>query len=168
MKKTNSLPAFLIIGIAGTLWHFIYEWSNYNAVIGAIAPINESTWEHLKMLFFPSLIYFAVEYIILKEKPENYIAAASVGIFAGMLSIITLFYTYSGILGFNVTAVDIAIYFISLAVTVALKSVIIIKNKFCSKAARAVSLYFIIHIAVLFVWWSFYPPNIGIFQPPEK
>ncbi len=42
--------------ILGTLFHFTYEWSGNNAFIGAFSSINESTWEHLKLTFFPMLI----------------------------------------------------------------------------------------------------------------
>ena len=44
--------------VAGTLLHFVYEWFGGNvwAVIGAV---NESTWEHLKLLYFPGGILVA-------------------------------------------------------------------------------------------------------------
>ena len=41
--------------ILGTLLHFLYEWTGYNYLVGFISPVNESTWEHLKLLFFPVL-----------------------------------------------------------------------------------------------------------------
>ena len=48
---------FMIIAMgAGTLFHFIYEWSGFHPLAGLFAPVNESTWEHLKMLFFPVLL----------------------------------------------------------------------------------------------------------------
>lgn len=73
MKKNNCILAFIIIGTAGTLWHFVYEWSGENPIIGAIAPVNESVWEHLKLLFFPSLFYFITELFLCKEDCENLI-----------------------------------------------------------------------------------------------
>ena len=63
MKKINSLLAYIIIGIAGTLFHFIYEWSGENPIVGAIASVNASVWEHLKLLFFPALFYIIIEYL---------------------------------------------------------------------------------------------------------
>lgn len=42
--------------ILGTILHFTYEWSGNNAFIGAFSSINESTWEHLKLAFYPMII----------------------------------------------------------------------------------------------------------------
>lgn len=42
--------------ILGAILHFTYEWSGNNAFVGTFSSINESTWEHLKLAFFPMLI----------------------------------------------------------------------------------------------------------------
>ena len=166
MKKINLFLAFIIIGISGTLWHFIYEWTGENLIIGAVAPVNESTWEHLKLLFFPAIIYFLIEYFLSKERYENLIAADVIGIFMGMLTIVTFFYTYKGILGYDVAALDVLRYFIGLGVTLYVKSRILKKKSFSSKTAKCLSLILTAITAVLFVIWSFYPPRLGIFIPP--
>lgn len=166
MKKCNSVLAFLIIGTVGTLWHFIYEWSGGNSFIGIIAPINESVWEHLKLLFFPALFYFIVEYILCKDSYENYIPAAVIGIFAGMLTITAFYYTYNGILGYGVSALDILSYFLGLFATLCVKRRILKNNSFCSKTAKYFTLALAVFTAVLFGIWSFYPPSLAIFIPP--
>lgn len=167
MKIPKILPAFAAIGSAGTLWHFIYEWSGKSKIAAAFFPVSESTWEHLKLLFFPALIYFIIEYFVLKERPENYISASAIGIVTGLISIIALFYTYSGILGFNLPAVDIAIFFISLAAALYVRNVIIRNKAFLSRAVCIISVLVILLLCLLFVIWSFYPPNIGLFIPPK-
>ena len=58
----QNLRKFTVIGIlfvsvAGTLLHFVYDWSGQNPLVGFFAPVNESTWEHMKLLFFPMLLY---------------------------------------------------------------------------------------------------------------
>ena len=166
MKKVNCLLEFIIIGIAGTLWHFIYEWTGENPVIGAIAPVNESVWEHLKLLFFPALIYFIIEYFLCREQYENLIPADVIGIFIGMLTITAFFYTYSEILGYNVSALDILSYFLGLGITLYIKSRILKKKSFSSKTAKYLSLILTAVTAVLFAVWSFCPPRLGIFIPP--
>lgn len=166
MKKVNSLLAFIIIGIVGTLWHFVYEWSGDNLIIGAIAPVNESVWEHLKLLFFPAVFYFIIEYFLSKERYENLIPAGAIGIFTGMLTIIAFFYTYKGILGYDADALNILSYFIGLGVTLFVKSQILKKKSFTSKTAKYLSLIITAVTAVLFFIWSFCPPRLGIFIPP--
>ena len=166
MKKTNSILAFIIIGIVGTLWHFVYEWTGDNPIVGAVAPVNESVWEHLKLLFFPALFYFIIEYFLSKELYENLISAGAIGIFTGMLTITAFFYTYKGILGFDVAVLDVLSYFVGLIVMLFIKSLILRKKYFTSKTAKCLSLIITAVTAVLFVIWSFYPPTLGIFIPP--
>lgn len=55
LLKYQILSAIFTI-ILGTLLHFTYEWSGNNAFVGAFSSINESTWEHLKLAFYPMLI----------------------------------------------------------------------------------------------------------------
>lgn len=166
MKKINCFLAFIIIGTVGTLWHFVYNWSGESPIVGAIAPVNESVWEHLKLLFFPALFYFAVEFFLCRERYENLIPAGVIGIFAGMLTITAFFYTYTGVLGFDLPSLDIFSYFLGLGVTLFVKSRILRKKSFSSKTAKYLSLILTAVTAVLFGVWSFYPPRLGIFIPP--
>ena len=69
MKFQKSVFKFQIIStifviIFGTLLHFTYNWSNNNSLIGAFSAVNESTWEHLKLLFFPMLITIIIGYFL--------------------------------------------------------------------------------------------------------
>ena len=62
--KHCTFIGVIFVLIAGTLAHFLYDWSGKNFVIGFFTPINESIWEHIKLLFFPMLIYAPI--LILK------------------------------------------------------------------------------------------------------
>lgn len=53
MSLKTNLFRFIFISVLGVLLHFTYEWSGDNAVVGLFSAVNESTWEHLKLLFFP-------------------------------------------------------------------------------------------------------------------
>lgn len=168
MKKYAYFTEFVIVGILGTLWHFIYEWTNKNAFIGAIAPVNESTWEHLKLLFFPAVLYSVIEYFIIKERPKNYIAASALGILGGMLAITAFFYTYTGILGYNIMALDVLSFFIGVFAMLYIKNKIIKSQKLDGTAAQYTFLGITALVLLLFAVWSFNPPSIGIFTPPVK
>ena len=65
-KRNKRLFISTIIGVifvsaAGTLLHFVYSWTGNNSIIGLFAPVNESTWEHMKLLYFPMLLFCAAE-----------------------------------------------------------------------------------------------------------
>ena len=166
MSAKRNIIAFFIISIIGTLSHFVYEWTGKPYLIGLFFPVNESTWEHLKLLFFPSLIYFAVVYFTLKEKPKNYISATAISIIAGMLSIVVMFYTYQGVLGRNIDFLNILIYFLGVIVTVYIMQRILKTQSYSSGTANVISLFFLLLTAILFVSFSFNPPSLGIFLPP--
>lgn len=58
MKTTKSVFIYHIFSavfciVLGTILHFTYKWSNNNNFIGIFSATNESTWEHLKLVFFP-------------------------------------------------------------------------------------------------------------------
>ena len=166
MSAKRNVIAFFIISIIGTLSHFVYEWTGKPYLIGLFFPVNESTWEHLKLLFFPSLIYFAVVYFTLKEKPKNYISATAISIIAGMLSIVVMFYTYQGVLGKNIDFLNILIYFLGVIMTVYIMQRILKTQSYSSGTANVISLFFLLLTAILFVSFSFNPPSLGIFLPP--
>ena len=52
-------------------------------------------------------------------------SAAVISVFVGMVTIVALFYTYKGVLGYSIDAVNIIIYYIGLAVMLAVKNMII-------------------------------------------
>ena len=62
-KRLNgwSLAGFLAVSVLGTLAHFCYEWSGEKLLVGAFCAVNESTWEHMKLLFFPALLFTMVQ-----------------------------------------------------------------------------------------------------------
>lgn len=73
MATTNKLNffRFFFISILGVLLHFTYEWSNDNPAVGLFSAVNESTWEHLKLIFFPMLLLTMIEFLWdhIKDKP---------------------------------------------------------------------------------------------------
>lgn len=52
-----ELAGFLFTGALGVLLHFLYEWSGGNTLAAAFSAVNESTWEHMKLLFFPMFVF---------------------------------------------------------------------------------------------------------------
>ena len=110
--RRKDFPYILITIITGLLAHCAYEYSGKNPVTALIAPIYESVWEHLKLLFFPFLLSSLAEYYLRRPTLADFFAARFVGVWAGMLSIVFLYYGYSGIIGRNFTPVDILLFII--------------------------------------------------------
>ena len=66
--KRYIVTGFLFVGIFGTLFHFVYDWCRQARLIGLFVRVNESTWEHMKLLFIPMLIYIAICFQYVKKK----------------------------------------------------------------------------------------------------
>lgn len=134
--------------------------------IGYFFPINESTWEHLKLLFFPTLLFSIIEYNFVKHEIKNYATSITVSVITGMLSIIVLFYTYTGILGYYVDFFNILIYYIALIIMLIIKNKLIESEKLKSQVATTVSLIILFVIALLFIIYTYNPPKIALFKTP--
>ena len=64
-KDKHSILAVILLG---SLSHFLYELSGGAAIFALFCPINESVWEHLKLLFFPFLFITAIQWY--RQKPS--------------------------------------------------------------------------------------------------
>lgn len=168
----NSLRRFLIIGaivtiIFGVISHFVYEWSGNKFLVGLFFPVNESTWEHMKLIFFPMFAYALIGGKRMEEKYPCIYNAMFAGILVGLAMIPVLFYTYTGILGFNVDWLNITVYIIS--VLVAYVVVYMVAQKCPEKASRGKVLRYLMYVLlVAFMVFTVYPPELGLFAEPMK
>ena len=170
-KKYKKLRCYMIFGIiftiaVGSLMHYAYEWSGNSFIIGLIAPVNESTWEHMKLCFFPMLLYSF--YMNRKMKEDNPCITSSLlfGILLGTFLIPVIFYTYSGIIGKNYIFLDIATFIIS--ILLAFISVYRLTLS-CKISSFSFGLKIcVLFVAVCFLIFTYYPPDIGIFMNPSK
>lgn len=164
--KKEMIKGILFVSIAGTLWHFVYEWSGNNPLAGLFFPVNESTWEHMKLLFFPMLLYTPYVYKKLKDAFPCILSALLYGILLGTFLIPVLFYTYKGILGRDCIALDIAVFIGS----VILAFGTIYKSALSCKLHSILSFLKIavFATAICFFIFTHYPPAIGLFAIPNK
>lgn len=121
--KYIFITGFLFTAVLGTLSHFFYEWSGNATLIGLFCPVSESAWEHMKLLVFPGSALLSPSQIYTgKRKSEHRFADPWSGILTGTTFIPIFFYTYSGILGFTVVWIDIAIFYICTGITFVMAS----------------------------------------------
>lgn len=149
--------------ILGTILHFTFGWSNKNLFVGAFSAINESTWEHLKLLFFPMLITTIFEYLYINKKPQNFLCARTIGILSAILFTTISFYTYTGILGTNYAIINILIFIISVIFGEYISYKIIISNSFCN---NKIAIFTLIILFICFIFFTYFPPKIGLFKDP--
>ena len=168
MLKQKSILKFEIIStifiiILGVLLHFTFDWSNGNAFVGTFSPVNESIWEHLKLLYFPMVITIIVGYFYEGKNIENYLCAKTFGIIISMIFTIIAYYTYSGVIGKYIDVVNIIIFILAVIIGqyVSYKK---LKSKFYCNNLVAIIILVIIYL--YFLVFTFYPPQIGLFKDP--
>lgn len=152
---------YTFITFAGTLLHFMYAWLGKSVFIAPFTAVNESTWEHMKLLFFPTMIYFIITCVYKKDKYDNLWCSALVYTVTELSLIPLLFYTYIGIFGTAPAPVNILIFFVAPAIAFPISS------KVCPcKIPPLISVLVIIFIGVLFAVFTFFPPHIPLFCDP--
>lgn len=148
-----QLAGFAVTVLGGVLLHFLYNWMQQSILIAPFSSVNESTWEHMKLLFFPMFIFALFQSQFFKEF-KNFWCVKLVGILTGLVLIPMLFYTYNGAIGKSPDWYNIAIFFISAAVTFILETWLLKKNTLHCKSPW-LAFACICLISVLFVVFTF-------------
>lgn len=155
---------FVFVSLFGALLHFLYEWSNASNVIAVFSAVNESTWEHMKLMFFPMFIFALIQSRFFKEY-ESFWCVKLKGIITGIVLIPVLFYTFNGVFGKSPDWVNIAIFFVSAALAFLTETRLLRKDSLqCQRPYLALGIICI--IGVLFVLFTFFTPQIALFQDP--
>lgn len=153
----------IMICLSG-LQHFVYNWAP-NPFFALFAPISESVWEHLKIVFYPFVFVWIASYFIVRKKLDinwrEMLFAVAIGATTACILTVFLFYLIHSGLGIVQSLwVDIGIEIVSLFVAQMVAWHI---------ARRSSKLNPIISISILFVWvvlfivFSFAIPNAPIF-----
>lgn len=159
----SSIIGFFFTLFIGTLLHFAYDFFGQNFFVSLIAPINESVWEHLKLLFFPFLLYTFWELLNTSQNPSVLFTANMIGVTGGMITIPILFYLYTFFLGKDYLWLDIIIFIIGIIVTFLIRNYLLKKQIISEKA----SIYgYVIFFILIIAFFSFTvnPPQLGIFK----
>lgn len=162
-----EIAGFVFVGILGTLGHFLFEFFNESILTGLFCPVNESVWEHLKLLFFPYFIWTVIEYFFLKGQ-HNYFYSKIIGVVSGSVFIVAFFYTYSGVTGNVSTFADILSFFVGVAIAFTISYEIMRNGKTGSRLRENVSLCVFIFISAVFFIFTFAPPLIPLFEDPQR
>ena len=92
-----EVGGFVWIMLAGSAFHFIFELSGFNPVAALFGSVNESTWEHLKLFFWPGLLFVLVQHAFVKDFAHNYWWAKAAALAVTPIGVIVSFYFYLGI-----------------------------------------------------------------------
>ena len=165
LKRFRNFQIFSILFtfILGSLLHSTYKISGQNNIIAIFSSINESVWEHLKLLYFPMLLTTFIGCFYFRNNVPNFLCSKTIGILVSMAFTVIFFYTYTGIIGKNIPAIDISSFFIATILGELVSYLLIVNNFKCNKILAIIILLFIF---ICFVVFTYFPPNIGLFKDP--
>jgi hypothetical protein len=168
--ERKSVLVYELIGIAaiiilGSLLHFTFEWSGSQPIVGVFSAVNESVWEHMKLAFWPSLLFMLLEYALVKKRPSNFAVAKTSGVYLMVFIIPIIFYSYTAFTGESVFLIDILTFIVAVIIG-QLASYKVLTHKKLPRNLERFSLVALVILSLAFVLFTFYPPQLTIFQDP--
>lgn len=171
IKASKLLKAQIIVIIIclflGTLLHFTYKWSGENSIVASFSAVNESVWEHLKLVFYPMLLMAIIEYPFIKNLVNNYIEAKTIGIFVAMSFIVVSFFTYTGIIGTSFLIIDILIFIASIILGELVSYRLMIRKNESTICSKILASIIIIFLLICFIVCTYNTPQVNLFKDFE-
>lgn len=176
MELTKKERILIYIGVVvifllATLSHNLYKWTNYNDFIGIFTPTNESIFQHLKIIIYPTIFYYLIAYLIFNNKYEivanKWFLCALITIVLTSLVVIGMYYTFH--YGFEIESMIIDI--MSLVIGLAISSLIcahIYRFKENIKFSYIASLILIIFIAITTSYYDVNPSHVDLFYDHQN
>ncbi len=160
VKRWEIAGVFWII-IAGSLLHFVYDWSGHSTLIALIAPVNESVWEHLKLGYWSLLLFTLVEYKYIKTNINHLFWAKAIGLLSLEITIIIIFYSYTAIINRSILWIDIGSYILGAIFCQAVSYRILKKQIY--RSINKYGLFIFLAAGILLIIFAFFPPHLPIF-----
>ncbi len=167
MKKSVwlwELVGLTVVSVFGTVLHYLYEWLGEAVWIAPFSGVNESTWEHMKLLFWPMLFWAAVQSLFFRNCPAFWCIKLR-GIMLGISLIPLIFYTYNGVIGKSPDWINIAIFFISAGIAFFYETLLFRKGV-TDYRHSLLSILLLCGVGLLFVIFTFFTPELNIFRDP--
>ena len=161
--ETYTLLGILVLFVVGSLFHFLYSLTGECFIVGLFVPINESIFEHTKMVVLPIFIWWSIFYLFRKKDlfVNAWFTSALIAMISAIIAIPMLFYFYSQAFGIESLAIDILILLVSLAIGQIL-------GLHYYRHGKGIEYHFAIFlmivIIILFAFFTINPPAFPIFN----
>ena len=168
MKQTISrwqLAGFLVTSVLGTFLHFLFDLTGGSLVAALFSAVNESIWEHIKLIYYPMLLVSLLEYRAWGKTVEGFWCVKLRGMLLALVLIPALYYTYTGALGISADWFNVSIFFITAAAVYGAETKQLREGQACRLSGR-ISFVLLLAIGVLFVYFTFGAPRIPLFRDP--
>ena len=166
MRKIKTIGVFIIFGLS-FLSHCIYQWLPNN-IFSILFPVNESIWEHMKLVITPVLIFSIFEYFTYKKKDivfNNYILSYAVSIVIGIIFYLLIYLPIDYIFGHSLF-ISITILFITFVLIEYISYYIMNYKKI--KYNNIIGFSIIILLYIIFGYLTYNPIKSDLFYDIQK
>lgn len=160
-----EITGVVFVLIAGSLLHFTYDWFNHSKLAAIFSAVNESIYEHLKITFWPILIYSIFEYIALSKITNNFIIAKAACLLVTLASMVIMFYGYTALTRQNFLIADIAVFILSICFGQITSYKILTKDQL-KPILSYISMLIILILIIIFSLFTLFPPKSFLFKDP--
>lgn len=159
-----TLVGIIVLFILATIMHFLYELSGNIIIVGFFAPVNESIWEHLKLILVPMILWWSIYYLVRKNEiksADKWFTALLGALISSLVSIPLLYYFYTEAFGIEKVWIDILITLISVAIG---QLIGLHFYRYSKGLNKYIALFIIFIIVIIFVVFTVYPAILPIFK----
>jgi hypothetical protein len=161
-----EIAGFVFISLSGSLLHFAFEFFGEWPPVALIAAVNESVWEHLKLAFWPALLYAFIERPLFGKRAKNFWVAKTVGIFVMPAVIVSGFYGYTALAGGHILWADISLFMLAAFVGQMVSFGLLLRRTFPS-SIKLPALTLLALMVAAFSLLTFFPPHSPLFYDPR-
>jgi hypothetical protein len=170
MNKARILKWELLgvafISLAGSFLHFSFSLLGEWPPAALISAVNESVWEHLKLAFWPALIYAFIEWPVFRRHAKNFWTAKAAGIFIMPLVIVSGFYGYTALANRHMLLADISLFILAVVIGQLISARLLLRKPL-SFWTKIPALILIALMITAFSLLTFYPPHNPLFYDSQ-
>lgn len=157
-----------VIRIAKQSHDFLFGWLGKSALIGMFTPINESIWEHLKLVYWPLLLWWGIGYRLYHDEYKlslvKWVSSGAVATLISMIGIVGWYYTWVHGLAVTSSVIDVGSLFIAdpIGQWIAIHLYRVMQPR---RIYLILAFVFLVLAGFLFIYFTFPPPERPIFIP---
>lgn len=156
-----------MIFLLSVVSHFVYDWMP-NTVFSILFPVNESIWEHMKLIATPVLLFSIGEYFIYRKKGihyPNFLLSYSFAIFIGILSYLGVYMPIHYLFGHSLVVSILLLFLTFMEIEVISYSIMHVKK---IRYGKILGLGLLFFIYILFGYLTYYPYENELFYDTVK
>ena len=157
-----EITGAIFIIVVGSALHFVFSWTGGWRPVAVIAAFNEYIWEHLKLAFWPGLLWALLPREGLGLPLLERLAAKGFTLILTAVLIVTIFISYTAVLGHNLLILDIGTFVLAVLIGQIVSAVLGIYG-IPGSALLMLGLSLMVIQLTAYALLTYYPPDLWLF-----